>query len=97
MKWLALLIGMMVTLGAALQIPGSRVLNGENDFFSLYSGARLSGSGELHSVEAHQRIAREARVPFMQSVLFTRPDYYAFLLRPLGWLPYRTAYWLFSR
>jgi hypothetical protein len=96
MKWLALLIGLLVTLGAALQIPKDRVLNGENDFLSLYSGARLSGSGELHSIEAHQRIAKEARVPFMRSVLFTRPDYYALLLRPLGWFSYRNAYWLFQ-
>jgi hypothetical protein len=96
MKWLAAFIGLLVTVGAALEFPRDRILRGQNDFLSLYCGARLSGTGQLRSVEAHRNIAEPEAGIWMPSVLFTRPDYYAILLRPLGWLPFRNAYWLFQ-
>jgi hypothetical protein len=96
MKWLAVLIGLLVTVGAALEFPRDRVLRGQNDFLSFYCGARLSGTGQLRSVEAHRNIAEPEAGIWMPSVVFTRPDYYGILLRPLGWLPFRHAYWLFQ-
>lgn len=70
-------------------------LRGQTDFVQLYTGAKLAGTGKLYDAEAnyewHQRLFG-ARFP---AVLHSRPAFYAFLLQPLGWMPYRTAFWLF--
>lgn len=96
MRWLVTAIGVLLTVGAALQFPRDRILHGQNDFLSLYCGSKLSGTGELRSAEAHKKIAQGEAGIWMPSVLFTRPDYYAILLRPLRWLPFRTSYWAFQ-
>ncbi len=96
MKWLALSIGIIVTLGVALQFPAQRIFRGQNDFLSLYCGAMLSGTPELRSVDAHKEIAQKSADIWLPSVLFTRPDYYAAILRPLAWMPYQASYVLFQ-
>ena len=71
------------------------LLRGQTDFVQLYTGAKLAGTGKLYDAEAnyewHQRLFG-VRFP---AVLHSRPAFYAVLLQPLGWLPYRTAFWLF--
>ena len=70
-------------------------LRGQTDFVQLYTGAKLAGTGKLYDAEAnyewHQRLFG-TRFP---AVLHSRPAFYAVLLQPLGWMPYRAAFWLF--
>ncbi len=92
MKWLALAIGFVLTSATAWHLPFDRIAKGQNDFLAIYCGAKLIGTGNLHSVEAHREIAERDAGIWMPSVLFTRPPYYAAVLRPLAKLPYRTLY-----
>ena len=96
MRWLATAAGFLITLAAALQFPRDRILHGQNDFISYYAGAKLSGTGQLRSVEAQRTLSEQQAHIWIPGVLFIRPDYYAILLRPLAWFPYLTAYWLFE-
>lgn len=70
-------------------------LTGQTDFVQLYTGAKLAATGRLYDADAnyqwHERLFG-VRFP---AVLHSRPAFYAFLLQPLGWLPYKVAYWLF--
>lgn len=96
MKWLGFSLGLLVTVGAAVEMPAARVLRGQNDFLAMYCGARLSGTGDLHSVAATKAMAEREAGYWIPAYLFIRPDYYAILLRPLAWLSYKTAYALFQ-
>ena len=78
----------------AVKIEG-RLLRGANDFLQLYAGSRLVGTPQLYDAESAWRIHRQAVGYFLPSVVYTRPPFYAWLLRPLGRLPYRQAYWTF--
>ncbi len=73
-----------------------RFLAGINDFAQLYAGATLIGTPELYSPEANKRVHREAMGVEVISVYYSRPPFYAYLLKPLAALPYRTAYWIFQ-
>jgi Glycosyltransferase family 87 len=92
-------IGFIVCLCAVLlwasQIPWSRVLRGYNDFMQLYAGATLAGTSDLYSAEANRTV--DERIGFwMPAVQYVRLPFYAGLLKPLAWLPYRAAYLLFQ-
>ncbi len=73
-----------------------RVLRGENDFAQLYTGGTLAGTPELYSRAANLAIVQTNLGLTMESVVYTRPPFYAALLKPLAWLPYRGAYAVFS-
>lgn len=73
-----------------------RFLPGRNDFAQLYAGARLSGTAQLYEPDASNKIQMEVVGVWLEAVYYSRPPFYAFLLRPLGKLPYLTAYWLFQ-
>jgi hypothetical protein len=73
-----------------------RILTGENDFLQLYAGARLAGTPQLYDIPANQRIQLEARHIHVESVYYTRLPFYAWLLSPLGHLPYLQAYAVFQ-
>ena len=73
-----------------------RFFPGRNDFLQLYAGAKLSGTPDLYSPIAARRIHRESTGVELVGVYYSRPPFYADLLRPLGWLPYRAAYWTFE-
>ncbi len=73
-----------------------RFLAGVNDFAQLYAGATLVGTPELYSPEANKRVHRDAIGVEVISVYYSRPPFYAFLLKPLAALPYGTAYWIFQ-
>jgi hypothetical protein len=72
-----------------------RFLAGTNDFAQLYAGARLAGTPELYTKAGALRIHREAFAAELESVYYSRPPFYALLLRPLASLPYRAAFALF--
>ena len=92
---LMLLPGIVFLLSLASMNSG-RILKGHNDFLQLYCGARLAGTADLYSVEANQRVQREAIGLEMEGVYFSRPPFYALLLSPLGWLSYPHAYAVFQ-
>ncbi len=73
-----------------------RAVSGKNDFLQLYAGARLVGTPDLYSIEASRRIHREITGTYYPSVYYTRLPFYAWLLSPLGGLPYRGAYLVFQ-
>ena len=92
---------MPVVLGIALLLSlawmqRGRALRGQNDFAQLYAGAKLAGTADLYSREANLNVIRKAIGVTMETVVYTRPPFYAVLLRPLGGLPYLWAYATFT-
>jgi hypothetical protein len=73
-----------------------RALSGQNDFSQLYAAARLAGSDFLYDRAANLEVIRGIHGFTMDTVVYTRPPFYAALLAPLGRLPYRVAYAIFS-
>jgi hypothetical protein len=80
------------------QAMWERAVTGENDFLQLYSGARHVFTPDLYNIEASKRIHREVTGgdKYYPSIYYTRLPFYALLLRPLSWFPYRTAYYIFE-
>jgi hypothetical protein len=73
-----------------------RALRGENDFVQLYTGAKLIGTPDLYSRAANLALIQATLGFTMETVVYTRPPFYAALLKPLALLPYRVAYAVFS-
>jgi hypothetical protein len=73
-----------------------RFLAGHNDFLQLYTGASLVGAPGLYSPQANREFHLEAAGVSLESVYYSRPPFYAFLLRPLALMPYRAAYAVFQ-
>lgn len=75
-----------------------RALAGENDFLQLYAGARLVGTPGLYQPEASYRIEREVTGGhnYYPGIYYIRLPWYAWALKPLGALPYHTAYVIFQ-
>jgi len=73
-----------------------RMLLGRNDFVQLYAGAKLAGTPELYSRAAVEQVQREAAGIQSEFIYFLRLPAFAVLLRPLAFLPYRTAYFVFQ-
>lgn len=95
--YLTIVAGLSLLL-AASQPLWERGLAGQNDFVGLYVGGRLSGTADLFSPEAAKKVQLEitegkAHFPALS---FIRPPFYSVLLRPLGQLPYLTAYGIFT-
>ncbi len=94
-RWLPLALGLAFLLGLAY-LQRERALAGENDFVQLYTGAKLVGTPKLYSYADNLASVQETLGLTMESVVYTRPPFYAVLLKPLAWLPYKAAYALFS-
>lgn len=89
------LVGILLLAGWGY-LHRDRALQGHNDFMQLYAGASLIGSGGLYSIPANQKLLVEKTGLALEGVNYTRLPFYAVLLRPLAWLPYRSAYSVFS-
>jgi hypothetical protein len=50
----------------------------------------------LYSAEANQKVERESAGADSEAILYSRPPFYAWLLRPLAALPYLKAYYVFQ-
>jgi len=94
-QWIGAALG-LILLGLLAYTQRDRFLPGQNDFVQLYAGARLSGTPQLYNPEASKKVHLEVLGLWLQSVYYSRPPFYALLLRPLGKLPYPVAYWLFQ-
>lgn len=95
LDWLPVVLGVAV-LATLAYMHRERALRGENDFVQLYTGATLVDTPDLYSRPANLAVIRKSLGFTMETVVYTRPPFYAALLKPLAWLPYRTAYALFS-
>ncbi len=101
-RWtvLCLCIAGLACIGwiVSAQAPGliRDTLHGRNDFLGLYVGAKLAGTGGLYDAEANRQEQLSAVGGTSRNLLFVRPPFYGFLLKPLTLLPYRAAYWTFQ-
>jgi hypothetical protein len=95
LHWLPVALG-VTFLAALAYLQKDRALQGANDFAQLYTGATLVNTPDLYSRTANLVVVKENLGFTMESVVYTRPPFYAALLKPLAWLPYRTAYAIFS-
>jgi hypothetical protein len=94
-RWLPVALGVTFLLSLAY-IQRDRALRGANDFAQLYTGATLAGTSDLYSRSANLAVVEKSLGFTMESVVYTRPPFYAALLKPLALLPYRAAYAVFS-
>lgn len=92
--WLPCMLGLLL-LATLVSLQWPRIVRGQNDFAALYAGGRLVGTPDLYSRTANQAVIKSAVGVTMESVVYTRPPFYAVLLKPLTVLPYRAAYGLF--
>src|SRR5271168_1497736 len=93
--WTAVALGVALLAGCGY-LQKDRALHGFNDFMQLYAGATLVGTPELYDIAANQRVTLKATGMALEGVNYTRPPFYAAFLRPLAYLPYRTAYLVFE-
>lgn len=94
LDWIPVAIG-VVFLGFLTSLQWTRASRGENDFAALYAGGQLAGTPDLYSRSANLAVIQETLGVTMDSVVYTRAPFYAVLLKPLTWLPYRVAWWTF--
>lgn len=73
-------------------VLGARVASGEHDFLSFYVGAKMAPEGNLYDLPAQFALHRETVGQEYRGVPYIRFPYYAFLLQPLGWLPFKWAW-----
>jgi hypothetical protein len=64
---------------------------GVQDFTALYVGAALVGTPGLYNPQANLALQDRLVGTHRESVLYTRPPFWAALLRPLTWLSYTSA------
>lgn len=93
---LAFLLAAGLTLLWTRHLPLDRVRLGQNDFLGLYAGAKLVGTPLLYSAAAVYKLQEDAAGISLPAVLYSRPPFYAALLRPVAALPYREAYFDFE-
>jgi hypothetical protein len=94
-QWAPVALGIVFLLLLAY-LQRDRALRGENDFVQLYAGAKLAGTPDLYSRAANLAVIKDTLGFTMETVAYTRPPFYAALLKPLARLPYRAAYALFT-
>jgi len=94
-QWISAAVGLTLLMFLGL-LQRDRFFPGQNDFLQLYAGAKLSGTTDLYSPAAARRIHRESAGVELEGVYYSRPPFYAAMLRPLAMLPYRAAYWTFQ-
>jgi hypothetical protein len=94
LDWAPVVIGIAL-LSTLAALHWQRIVHGQNDFVALYAGGTLAGTPELYSQPANEALIGSILGVTMQSVIYTRPPFYAVLLKPLTWLPYLAAYAVF--
>jgi hypothetical protein len=97
--WLSVVVAVFFDGLAALRMdPGvlDQALRGGNDFLALYAGARLGRTPGFYNPERVREAQIKSAGMVGESLLFTRLPYCALFLKPLGMLPYKTAYWVWQ-
>lgn len=93
-NWLPIALGIAL-LSSLVALQWHRVIRGQNDFVALYAGGKLVGTPDLYSRSANEGLIKSVLGLTMESVMYTRPPFYAALLKPLTLLPYLAAYGVF--
>src|SRR5271170_1109759 len=94
LDWLPVALGIAL-LASLVGLQWQRTVRGQNDFVALYVGGKLLGTPELYSRPANEAMIQSILGATMQSVMFTRPPFYAAILKPLSYLRYFAAYGIF--
>ncbi len=76
----------LILYGALYWTYASDELFGPNDFIPLYVAASEVGGPSLYDPDAYRRFQQERYGGFNESLVYSRPPYYAVLLRPFTWL-----------
>jgi len=95
LHWSPVILGVMFLLALAY-LQRERTIKGQNDFVQFYTAAKLVGSPDLYSRSANLATIKAIHGFTMETVVYTRPPFYAVLLKPLAVFPYRAAYAIFS-
>lgn len=97
-KILVLCLGVLfasIHVKGLVEAMGPEFRAGKNDFTAFYLGARLSGTGHLFDAAEQHGWQRVLFGDTRPAVTFIRLPFYAWLLRPLGWLEYGVAWKVF--
>jgi len=95
-KRLNLLCAALIGVLFLVYIPWPRVLSAQNDFVHFYIGGLFYGHPEIFSPEANYAKQQELLGVTLAHSFFGRPAFYGFFLKPLTWLSYIHAYWVFQ-
>jgi hypothetical protein len=90
--WIAIagLLGLWLALGSRT-VEQART----HDFLALYTGAYMTSHGsvvELYDPAAQFAVEKKLAAGNRELVPFIRPPFYALMLAPMGWLPFRVAF-----
>lgn len=91
---LATILEIIIGVGflCVLEFPyRNTVLLGHNDFSTFYAGGKLARTPALYNHESMRREVRALWPDSGDSEVYLRAPFYAVLLKPLAWLPYRAA------
>jgi hypothetical protein len=94
-SWWLLAFGILVVVLILLS-QRERAFSGRNDFVQLWVSAKLVGTPQLYNLDASNALQKQALGLVIENVSPSRPPFYAFVLKPLGWLPYLAAFWIFE-
>ena len=95
LRWSPVALGMICSLFLAY-IQREKIIKGQNDFAQFYTVAKLVGTPDLYSRAANLAATKAIHGFTMESVVYTRPPFYAVLLKPLAAFPHSIAYAIFS-
>ncbi len=87
-SWLRACLGLLclALFAAILWNPSHSAPATPNDFVPLYVAATQAGGPSLYDPEVYYDFQRQRFGQFSKALVFSRPPYYALLLKPLTWL-----------
>ncbi len=94
LDWAPVVLGVIFMLLLGYQ-RRDMAFHAKNDFVTFYAGAKLAGTPELYSKTANVEAIR-GLVGQDLGVMYIRAPFYAAILKPMAWLPFLTAYAVFS-
>jgi hypothetical protein len=94
--WLKLAAAVMIGGVFFAVMPIARMLRAQNDFAHWYIGGTLFGSPDIHSEAANHALQSKLIGGVLEHSYFIRPTFYGLVLKPLSWMPYLTAYFVFQ-
>jgi hypothetical protein len=94
--WFKLAAAAMIGAILFAVMPLGRMMRAQNDFVHWYIGATLFGSPDVHNEAANHALQTKLIGGVLEHSYFIRPTFYGLVLKPLSWMPYLTAYFVFQ-